>query len=58
MWGGIPSVEGMSQKSLPNWIKDVTKRLLDSRIVDKPLNHILLNEYNNGKGIGVSDGYT
>ena len=54
-WGGFPSHNGMQQMPLPAWISRIGKHLVDIKALPAEPNHVLLNEYTNGKGIGVSN---
>lgn len=44
----------MHKKPLPNWINQINQVLHGICNTSYQLNHVLLNEYQNGKGIGVS----
>jgi hypothetical protein len=51
-WGGIPHPGGSIVEPLPAFLQSLTGRVAAQKLVDQAPNHILLNEYSDGQGIG------
>lgn len=45
----------MVEERLPNWLQDLSPRLIEHNILTRPFNHALINEYEPGQGIMVAD---
>ncbi|CAM9410200.1 unnamed protein product, partial [Scytosiphon promiscuus] len=52
--GGIPHPSGMVEEDLPVFLQEVCDALVDAGVFpeNSPPNHVLLNEYSEGQGIG------
>lgn len=50
-WGGLPSLKGMVQETIPDWLNEYCTRIFNLGVFEtnRP-NHILINEYLPGQG--------
>jgi len=53
MSGGQPRTSGMVEERLPSWLQELSPRLIEQKILTRPFNHALINEYEPGQGIMV-----
>ncbi|KAL6074263.1 AlkB 6 [Balamuthia mandrillaris] len=50
-WGGKPSMDGMLEEPLPEWLEELGRLLVARGVFLRPFNHALINEYEPGQGI-------